>query len=143
MKYIICVLLLASTSGFAVDICKFEETWQFHDALEAKRIAPAKVSDDHKRFTSVEKQLIHRAVTQQSWLRNIALAESLDVFGDYYRGKPGSNAGVIKYFQIDGKQFVLVHYWPGDNEYGAYFMRNQNGSHKLVATIGDSFIDCK
>jgi hypothetical protein len=69
--------------------------------------------------------------------------DSLESFGDYYDGRPGPNAGEIVYYNIQGKQIVLVHYWPGENEYGAFYQINKNASVKLMATISDSFISCK
>lgn len=136
-------LLFITTNAFAINICKFEETSDFKDELEERGIRPARVSKNHKKFTSVEKQLIHRTVTLQSWLKNSTMKEALESFGDYYEGQQGSNAGEIEYYNIEGKQYILVHYWPGDNEYGAYYAINKNGSFKLVAEINDSFIECK
>lgn len=143
MKYIIALLLSIATSAFAVDICSFEETWNFKEAIKEQGIKPLKVSKNHKQFTFVEKTLIHRTVTQQDWLRNNSVKDSLESFGDYYDGRPGPNAGEIVYYNIQGKQIVLVHYWPGENEYGAFYLINKNGSVKLLATISDSFISCK
>lgn len=142
MKLFIALLFIV-TNAFAADICKFEETWEFEEALKAEKIKPVRVAKNHKKFTSVEKQLIHKTVTGQDWLKNNSMEESLEAFGDFYNGRQGSNAGEIKYYNIEGKQFILVHYWPGDNEYGAYFMLNRNGSYKRIADIGDSFITCK
>lgn len=133
MKTLIAILFIFSFNAFAVDICKFEETFEFHDALKASKIKTLRIAKDHKKYTSVEKQLIHKTVTRQDWLKGNSAEQSLEEFGD----------GEIRYYNIEGRQFILVHYWPGDNEYGAYFMVNKNGSFKLVAEIGDSFISCK
>lgn len=134
MKTLIAILFLISFNSFAVDICQFEETPEFHDALKAAKIKSVRTA--RAKFTSVEKQLIHKTVTRQDWLKGNSVEQSLEDFG-------GSADGEIKYYTIEGKQFILVHYWPGDNEYGAYFMLNKNGSHKLIAEISDSWISCK
>ena len=51
-----------------------------------------------------------------------------------------SKDDVMKY--IDDNKFQLVHYWPGDNEYGA-FVKVQHGKKVVVlATIVDGIIRC-
>jgi hypothetical protein len=69
----------------------------------------------------------------QDWLKNLSLAEAIEEFAD----------GEVEYYNIEGLKIILIHYWPGDNEYGAYFKINKNGSFKLIATVSDSFIECK
>ncbi len=141
MKFLIIFALLISAQTFAADICHFEETSDFFSALEAEGIKPYKKSKNHKRFTFIEKQMIHLTVTLQDYLRGATKEESLLLFGDYYEGEIGSNAGEILYFKIADKDFALVHYWPGDNEYGAYY-EVKNSAFRLVADIEDSFINC-
>ena len=142
MKSLIALLTLASMNTFAVDICKFEETWEFVEALEAKGIKPFKISNDHDHFSKTELELIHRTVTLPKYLSHLTAAEALEEFGDYYEGERGSDAGEIQYYHINGETHVLVHYWPGENEGGAYFIQ-KNGKYILKAEIGDSFIGCK
>lgn len=142
MKLLISFLLLLSANAKAVDICSFEETWNFVEALETDGIKAHKTSKNHKRFTFVEKQMIHFMVTQQSWMEGISREEALENFGDFYNGKMGFNAGEIVYYQIDGKEIALVHYWPGDNEVGAFF-EMRNGAYKIIATVSDAWISCK
>jgi hypothetical protein len=143
MKYLFTILLLLTANAYALDLCSYEETSDLQDAFESQGIKPVKTSSNHQKFTSVERHLIHKTVSLQDWRTNTDVSESLQDFGDYYNGKPGSNAGEILYYNIDGKRFILVHYWPGDNEYGAFFAINKNGSFKLLAEITDSFINCK
>lgn len=142
MKLLLTLALFITTNAFAVDLCSFEETWQFNEALEAQRIKPVRISKNHNRFTFVEKQMIHRTVTLQDWLKGTSKEEALEIFGNFYNGKPGSNAGEIVYLNVNGKEIAVVHYWPGDNEYGAYY-EIRNGAFRLIADIGDSFISCK
>ena len=59
MKTLILTILFLSSSAFAQDICNFQETWEFEEALTAKGIKPAKKSTNHKRFTFIEKDMIH------------------------------------------------------------------------------------
>ena len=143
MKYILLAVLMITTNAFAVNVCDFNETSDFRRSLESEGVAPVRVAKNHRRFTSVEKQLIHKTVTLQSWLENISAKESLDTFGDYIGGRRGANAGEISYYNLDGEQLILVHYWPGENEYGAFYRLNKNGSFKLLAEINDSYIFCK
>lgn len=141
MKLLLTLALFITTNAFAVDICSFEETWEVSDALEAQGIKAHKTSKNHKRFTFAEKEMIHLTITLQDWLKGISRGEALETFADIYEGKQGSNAGEIKYYRINGKEVALVHYWPGDNEYGAYY-ELKNGAHRLIAEVSDSFITC-
>lgn len=141
MKLLIALAFFITTNAFAVEICSFEETWQVDEALETLKIKPIKTSKNFKRYTFAEKEMIHLTVTLQDWQRGLSRQEALETFADFWEGKPGSNGGEIVYYNINGKTIVLVHYWPGDNEYGAYY-ELKNGAHKLIAEIGDSFISC-
>lgn len=143
MKYILLAVLMIATNAFAVNVCDFNETSDFRRSLEAQGVTPVRVAKNHRKFTSVEKQLIYKTVTLQSWLQNISAKESLETFGDYIDGRRGANAGEISYYNLDGEQFILVHYWPGENEYGAFYRLNKNGSFKILAEINDSYIFCK
>lgn len=141
MKSLFLALCLISSTAFGANICKFKETWEFHEALEKKGTKAFKVSKDHKRFSAEEKKLIHRAVTSQGYLSDLTVAQAVEEFGDWYRGKQGSNAGTVEYYRINGEVWANVHYFPGDNEVGSYFIQ-RNGQWVLKATVGDSFIDC-
>lgn len=143
MKFLLALMLVVSTNAFAVDICSYMDTQEVNVALKAQDIKPVLVSNNHKKFTTVEKKLIHKTVTLQGWMKDISLRESLKVFGDFDGRSQGSDAGEILYYNIEGKQLILVHYWPGENEYGAYYSVNGNGSIKLIAEITDGFISCK
>ncbi|WP_408097983.1 hypothetical protein ACJVC5_03395 [Peredibacter sp. HCB2-198] len=142
MKFLLALALLVTTNAFAIDLCSFEQTWELDEALESMNVRPLKVSDNHKSFTNVEKQLIYTTVIQQDWRAGVSMKEALEIFGDYYDGKLGSNSGEIKYFNVKGQKFAIVHYWPGDNEYGAIFKHINNQFH-LIASIGDGEISCK
>lgn len=141
MKFLLVLAFILSTHTFAADICHFEETSDFISALKSEAIKPYKKSKNHKRFTFAEKQMIHLTVTLQDYLKGATREESLRIFGDYYEGKLGTNSGEILYYKIAEKDFALVHYWPGDNEYGGFYELN-NKIFRLVAEIEDSFIIC-
>lgn len=144
MKSLIILSLFIATNAFAIDVCTFEETWMVESAMKEQKINPVLVVKDHKKFTSVEKKLVHKTVTLQYYTRDNTLEQSITDFSDRGNdGIRGANAGKIVYYNIEGKQLILVHYWPGDNEYGAFYSINKNGSLKLVARINDSFIECK
>lgn len=142
MKFLFALFILITTNAFAVDICTFAETFEFHQTLDAKGIKPLKKATNPKRFTFVEKQMIHLTVTLQRSLNGSTKEESLEIFSDLYDGQRGHHAGEILYYEISGKQFALVHYWPGENEYGGFF-EIKNNAYKLLAEINDSFIACK
>jgi hypothetical protein len=143
MKLLFSLLILVSFNAYAVDICSFEETSNFTDSMSLQNIKPVRTAKNHKKFTSVEKHLIHKMVNLEDYRTTRTIQESLEEFGDYYDGKMGSNAGEVVYYNFEGQQIILVHYWPGDNEVGAFFSINRNGSFKLLATVSDSFISCK
>lgn len=136
MKLLLTLAFLITTNAFAVDICSETSTWDFAEALKAEGIRPSKIAKNHRRFTFTEKQMIHLTVTLQDYLNGTSRDEALAIFED------ASDAGEIKYYTIQGKQYALVHYWPGDNEYGAYFALTRN-SFKLIASIEDGDIYCK
>lgn len=139
MKAFILALILVSTQAFANEkICSVSETWEIFETVKAH-----KVSKNHGKFSFSEKQMIHLTISLQDWLKGVSKEEALETFADMYDGKIGSDAGEIKYFRIDGKEFALVHYWPGENEYGAIFELKRNNAFKLIAEVGDSFITCK
>lgn len=142
MKIILILSFLISSQVFAADICQFQETWEFTEALEAEGIKHSKRSKNHKRFTFVEKEMIHLTITLQDWLKGVSRAEALENFADLFEGRIGMNAGEILYYSIEGKTYALVHYWPGDNEYGAFY-EMKNKAYRLIAEINDSFIECR
>lgn len=143
MKLIIALALVLSAQVYAADICSFPETSDFIGALKEEGIKPARTSKNHSKWTFTEKAMIHLTISLENHLKGVSREDALKQFADWYDGKPGSNAGEIVYFDIAGKKFALVHYWPGDNEYGAYFQVKMDGSFKMIAEIQDSFITCK
>ena len=144
MKYLLLLSFFMINRAFAVDVCSFQETWQFDEAMKKEKIKPGRVVTDHKKFTSVEKKLVHKTVTLQYHTSDNTLEQSLEDFVDLMSdGSRGANAGKIIYYNIEGMQLILVHYWPGDNEYCAFYLINKNGSLKLLGRINDSFIECK
>jgi hypothetical protein len=138
MRTIIFLLSIMSSSVFAMNVCQFDNTVEFNEAVENGKILQTKKSTKHDRFTDVEKKMIHAA------MRGGTIAESVHWFGDYYgdETETGSNAGQIVYYKMGKEEVVLVHFWPGDNEVGA-FVKTVNGKVKVIAEIGDGDIDCK
>lgn len=143
MKIVVLLISLFITfQSYAVDICSFVETWEYQEALERAGVKTSKKSKNHKRFTALEKDMIHLTISLQDWLRGVSREEALMQFGDFYNGQLGPNAGEILYYQIGYKTFALVHYWPGDTEVGAFF-ELRGRAFKLIAEINDSFIECR
>lgn len=144
MKTFILLAVLICTQAYgAFDVCKFEETFELTEAME-KSGKLTKTSNNHKHFTKTEKNLIFEAIeSDEMYSGTITEAEALNIFGDYYDGSQttGSNAGEISYYTVGKQKFIIVHYWPGDNEYGGIF-EVKNGKAAHIAIIGDSFIEC-
>lgn len=135
MKTFLLLALFISFDLLAFDPCSYSSTAEFNDDLKSQGIEAVKNSRNPKRFRFVEKQMIHLTVSLQDWLNGISRVEALDLFVE------GSSDGEIAYFQLNGKEVALVHYWPGDNEYGAFFEMN-NSAFRLMAEIRDSEIVC-
>jgi hypothetical protein len=135
MKFIILLATLLSTQAFAFDMCSFHSTGHFIDVLESKGISHSRVSEDHNRFTFNEKKMIHLTITFQDWLQGASLDEALKVFGENY--------GEIIYYKVEGRTIALVHYFPGDNEYGAFYEVRGRGAFKFLAQVQDGDIYCQ
>ena len=133
MKFAILLTLFITTNVFAFDICQFEETSNMYESLKSQGLKAVRITKNAKKFTSVERQLVRKTITQQEWLKDLTESQSVKEFAD----------GEIEYYNFEGQQTILVHYWPGDTEVGAFFKINKNGSFKLLATVSDSFIECK
>lgn len=139
MKILFTLSLLFTMNVFAVEVCTFEDVYDFEQTLEEKNIRPYKIADNHKKLTASEKKLIHTTVSLEDWRGPLTTDEAIEAFFDFWEGEVGSLAGSIRYYKINGKSITLVSYYPGDNEYGAIFGEN----NKLIARIGDSEIVCE
>ncbi|MFA5583593.1 MAG: hypothetical protein WDA09_05200 [Bacteriovoracaceae bacterium] len=145
MKVLVLISLLFSLSSVAsTDFCSYSETYQFFDELESQGIKHIKRARNHKRFTFLEKNLIHLTITLQSWYVGVSREEAILTFSQVDESNQrGPNAGEVLYYQIGNKNFVLVHYWPGDNEYGAFYELKVAGSYELKGIIRDGGIYCE
>jgi hypothetical protein len=144
MKLLILISLLLTSNAFAanLNICSFETSFDVLEAFKMNKIRPLKKVDDFKKLTSVEKQLIQKSIALHNQKRP-TMQDAITEFFDISNGKPGFNAGEIVYYNVNGVQVLLVHHYPGDNEYGAFFSLNRNGSFKMAAPIVDGDIECK
>lgn len=129
------IALLFATNAFAFEPCSHQDTWGFFEDLKANSQKASAISKNPKKFRFVEKQMIHLTVTLQDWLNGSSKAEALEIFTE------GSSDGEIQYFDFNGRRIALVRYWPGDNEYGAFF-EMKNSAFQLLAEIRDSDIVC-
>lgn len=130
MKFVTLLFFFIVTNSYAATCSKEMQALQHnrHGYLEMK------TSNFDTGFTALEKKLIHKVVTIQDYLSTNTAEQSLEDFG-------GSADGEIVYFKVGNKVIAKVHYWPGDNEYGAYV--EVVGSKVLIhAEIGDSEIVC-
>lgn len=135
MKTLLILAMLLSANAFALHPCDFEMTQDFREALEVSGIKPHKVSKTPSKFRFIEKQMIHLTVSLQDWLSGVGRKEALELFVE------DRNDGEILYYHLDGKEVALVHYYPGDNEYGA-FVEMKDSAFALLAEIRDSDIYC-
>lgn len=100
-----------------------------------------KTTNHETGFSAIEKKMIHKVVALQEYLKDVTEQEAMDAFNDVYEGEIGYNAGEIVHFKVGRKMISKVHYYPGDNEYGAYV--EVVGSKVLVhAEINDGDIYC-
>lgn len=146
MRFAVLLFLFSMASSlYASEVCRFNTTEEIEDAVAIRQVKKIKISKNHRRFSEIEKELIWRAVSSDQAYRRIGREEALSLFADMAEGRrtPGANAGEIIYYQLGSKDIILVHYWPGDNEYGAYFELLPNNKFKMVATVSDSDIACK
>ena len=127
--------LLFSVNAFAFHPCDFEMTQDFKEAVQASGIKPNKVSKTPSKFRFIEKQMIHLTVSLQDWLSGIGRKEALELFVE------DRNDGEILYYQLDEREIALVHYYPGDNEYGA-FLELKGSAFSVLAEVRDSDIYC-
>ncbi len=144
MKLVILLAGLLSAHAFAAfDVCQFEDTVAFQEAVDAKKVKKSKEVNFETGFSAVEKQMIHATITSDSHHTGLSLEAALKEFGDFYvdPSKPGTNAGEIVYYNVGAEKFALVHYWPGDNEVGA-FVQVTEQTVKILATVSDQWIDC-
>ncbi len=138
MKFITLLFFFIAVNTYAGTQCSPEmQALQFNE----RGYTHLRTADDHFSWTNNEKKMIHKAVTLQSGMTDLTEEESLEFFGDFVSCETGSNAGEIQYFKVGRKIIAKVHYWPGDNEYGAYV--EVVGSKVLVlAEIHDGDISC-
>jgi hypothetical protein len=123
---------LLLTSSFASEVCDFDTTGQWHDAYPLHTTVT-----QHQNFTLLERALIWKAIASDNYYADLNQDQALLVFS------VGYNAGEIAYYHRGSKVFALVHYWPGENEYGAFFEILSEGKFKLVATVQDGDIYCQ
>lgn len=146
MKSLLILIAFFTVQAHAAfDVCKFEDTGAFDEAVDAKKVTLIKRHDDHKRWSSIEKKMIHETIKTDGYSEKINEYEALRQFGDYYEEgdtEEGSNAGSISYYKYGKAKFALVHYWPGDNEVGAFLEIGPKGKIKILATISDGWMEC-
>lgn len=149
MKSFTLALLLSASSAFAFDICTFESTADFTDFAEQSGINNIVLSGP--KFSPLFRKVIRNTMNvyqgqvfeDGQFYRNeeVAVREFLD--WDSRENVPGSNGGDISLFTIEGKKIAMVHFYPGDNEYGSFYEIKANGTFNHLATIGDGEINCK
>ena len=139
MKFLLLVSLFVSSQVFALDLCQLRDTYEFDQVVQFERVPT--IRSVSKNYSALEKRMIHQALRLQSWQTRMPMEASLRAFGDVYDGYQGTNPGEIVYYQVQGQKLALVHYFPGENEYGAFYLVG-NGKTKMVARIDDGEISC-
>jgi hypothetical protein len=142
MKLLALTLALMTSQAFAFDVCSLQDTGALEDAVLAKEIKHLQTTEPFK-FNQLEKKMIFEMVKKDDWNEIESEADAVLHFEDRNADElqAGTNAGEIAYYAAGSKKIAMVHYYPGDNEYGAIF-EVKNGSHKMIATIGDGEISC-
>jgi hypothetical protein len=131
MKFITLLFFFIAVNSYAGTKCSPEMIalqYNEHGYVELK------TTNFETGLSKLEEKMIHKAVTQQDYLSTNTPEQSLEDFG-------GSADGEIVYYKVGHKVIAKVHYWPGDNEFGAYV--EVVGSKVIIhAHIGDSEIVC-
>lgn len=142
MKSFLIAALLVTTNAFAFNICDYKDVADLYQDLHQANIRSYKTSSHKTGFTNDEKKLIHATIILQSWQNDSTQTEALNTFLDMWEGRVGSLAGSLEYYVIGGQKIVHAQYFPGDNEYGAFWVLNKK-SPQLLAVIEDSEVYCK
>jgi hypothetical protein len=129
MKFFTLIVLFVSTSAFAFNACQFQDTMAFG---ESKKIELSRTD----KYNTIEIQMIVATLKLDYWREVKDATSALAEFNE------STESGEIIYYSIDGKKIAMVHYYPGENEYGAFFEMNPQGKFKLLAKISDGDIDC-
>ncbi len=129
MKFLTLAILFISTSAFAFNACQFQDTTAFGESKKTE------ISRTEK-YNPVELQMIVATLKLDYWREVKDAKSALAEFNE------STEAGEIIYYSIDGKKIAMIHYYPGENEYGAFFEMYPNGKFKLLAKISDGDIDC-
>ena len=138
MKFITLLFFFAVINSYAATTCSPEMQQLQHNE---HGYITLKTRNHETGFSAIERKMIHKVVALQDYLKDVTEQEALDGFNDVYEGEAGYNAGEIVYFKVGRKMIAKVHYYPGDNEYGAYV--EVVGSKVLVhAEIIDGEIYC-
>jgi len=132
MKIFFLLGLLFSFNAFSFEVCDFRDTTDLFHSFKVDAVKP-RVSRNPKRFTFIEKQMIHLTVTQRDWFGGANREEALSIF---------SEKGNIRHYRIEDKAYALALYYPQGTEYGAFF-ELRNSTFKIMAEIIDGQIICK
>lgn len=145
MKAFLVAALFVSSSAFAGwDVCSLQDS---HDIIENHT---AVKTTEAGSFTPAEDKIIFDMMKTYSkgWRSYKNEYEAVFDFEDrdHYNDRdqePGSNAGEIIYYKIENKTIALLHFYPGDNEYGAVYEISAQGKFRSIALINDGEIVCK
>ena len=142
MKSFLIAALLVTTNAFAINICDYKDVAELYQDMEQANIQSYKSSTHQTGFTNDEKKLIHATIVLQSWRSDYTQTAALNAFLDMWEGRVGSLAGSLEYYVIGGQNIVHAQYFPGDNEYGAFWVVNKKAP-QLLAVIEDGEIYCQ
>lgn len=139
MKMFSILFFFISFQALAFDICQFPDTYEFSDKFE-KSIT---LKNEGPTFAALERKMIYDFLKKDAWNEAKDENQAVRIFLDYSDNgnEPGYNAGEIVYYKIENKMIAKVHFFPGDNEYGAFY-EIQGGKAKELALIGDGEINC-
>ena len=100
------------------------------------------MSADILNLSSENKKLIYQTLNLWPWEHDLSEAELLKSFQSLQEGRISIISGSIETFKVDGLTIVLVRYYPGYKEYGAFWWKAGN-QFILITKIEDSYLMCE
>lgn len=142
MKIFLLALSILSTQAFAFEVCSLTDTGALNDAVSAGEMQHLRTVEAGSNYETIEKNLITETMLAQDF-GVVDQVSAILLFEDRELDETttGGHAGSIEYYLAGQRKFVMVHFYPGDNEYGSLFELRGRAVLPL-ATIGDGEINC-
>ena len=139
--------MLFVSSTFAESLT-YKTMQEWRDALEANEIIiHNRYTPKPMKLTMEDTNLISKTVSRVD--ESLELYQQIEQFFDLdfpCQKEPGTLKGEFINFSLKGKadtRFLIVHYFPGENDYGSIYLikkNNKETSYKLIYDIRDADI---